>query len=215
MAIQTVVKEESKEGFRTQIIGLVNDRKTLSERYHEGYRRQLPELYGLYRGTMEGKKTPFKNSVHIPLILSVIQSDVARKTQTSFDAWPIVNFVGYGPQDAALARKREALIHAQMKDSGSFQKAYDFFLSADLYGTSVARWGWTHREQEMMISRQVSLPVSGETITQASRQNIVTFDGPDWEVIDLLDFFPQPGCKDIPSMAWVCEREYMDLDEVR
>ena len=211
----TIEREKSPVGFRDQIVNLVNDRKTLSERFHTGFRRKLPELYGLYRGSVTGKHSSFKNDIHIPLILSVIQSDVARKTQTSFGTWPIVNFQGYGPDDAPIARKREALISAQMKDSGSFLKAYDFFLGADLYGTSVARWGWTHREQEMMISRQVPLPVAGIMTTISQRQNVVTFDGPDWQVIDLLDFFPQPGCKTIAQMAWVCEREYLDLDEVR
>ncbi|MFI5223301.1 MAG: hypothetical protein ACHQX3_03495, partial [Nitrospirales bacterium] len=147
--------------------------------------------------------------------MSIIQSDVARKTQASFSGWPVVSFVGYGPDDAPIARKREALIHAQMKDCKSFQKAYKLFLTADLYGTSVARWGWTHREQEMMISQQVPLPVADVMTTISRRQNVITFDGPDWQVLDLLDFFPQPGVPDIPSMAWVCEREYLDLDEVR
>jgi hypothetical protein len=123
--------------------------------------------------------------------------------------------VGYGPDDAPIARRREALIHAQMKDCDSFQKAYNFFLTADLYGTAVARWGWTHREQEMIISQQVPLPVANVMTTINRRQNVVTFDGPDWQPLDLLDFFPQPGVRTIPDMAWVCEREYMDLDQVR
>ena len=212
---ETVTRETTTEGYRTQICNLVTDRRVLSERYYTGIRRQLPELYGLYRGTVSGKYAPFKNAVHIPLILSVIQSDVARKTQTSFGAWPIVSFVGYGPDDAPIARRREALIHAQMKDCGSFQKAYTFFLGADLYGTAVARWGWTHREQEMMISQQVQLPVADVMTTISRRQNVVTFDGPDWQVLDLLDFFPQPGVRLIADMNWVCEREYMDLDDVR
>jgi hypothetical protein len=215
MPTETVIRETSAVGFREQIVNLVSDRKTLSERFFTGFRKKLPELYGLYRGSVTGKHSSFKNDIHIPLILSVIQSDVARKTQTSFSAWPIVNFVGYGPDDAPIARKREALISAQMKDAGSFLKAYDFFLGADLYGTSVARWGWTHREQEMMISKQIPLPVAGVFQTVNSFQNVVTFDGPDWQVIDLLDFFPQPGCRTIPMMSWVCEREFLDLDDVR
>jgi hypothetical protein len=213
--IQTVERADSPVGFRDQIVNLVSDRKTQSERYYQGIRRQVGDLYNLYRGTVRGRGTPYKNSVHIPLLMSIIQSDVARKTQASFSGWPVVSFVGYGPDDAPIARKREALIHAQMKDCKSFQKAYKLFLTADLYGTSVARWGWTHREQEMMISQQVPLPVADVMTTISRRQNVITFDGPDWQVLDLLDFFPQPGVPDIPSMAWVCEREYLDLDEVR
>lgn len=215
MALDTIQRETSETGFRDQICGLVRDRKEQSEHFYQGYRKTLPELYNLYRGAMTGKYAPYKNSVHIPLIFSVIQSDVARKTQTSFGQWPIVSFQGYSSDDAPIARKREALIHAQMKDCDSFQKAYNFFLTADLYGTSIARWGWTHREQEMMIQQQVKLPVADVMTTISRRQNVITFDGPDWQPIDILDFFPQPAVRSIPDMFWCGEREYLDLDEVR
>ncbi len=215
MAMPTIEAETSSQGFEEQMKNLVTDRQKLSESYFTGIRKEFPQLYDLYRGTLTGRYAPHKNSVHIPLIFSTIQSDVARKTQTSFGTWPIVHFMGYGPNDAAVARKREALISAQMKDCGSFKKGYELFLSADLYGTGIAQLGWNHREEEMEVIDVQAMPLTGRMIETSKRQTVCTFDGPDWKVLDCLDFFPQPSIRAIDDMQWVIVREYMDLDDVR
>lgn len=215
MATAMLQRESTAEGVRQQMANLVSERKALSESHFSGIRKEFPQLYDLYRGVYTGRYAPHKNTVHIPLIFSTIQSDVARKTQTSFGAWPIVRFVGYGPNDAAIARKREALISAQMKDALSFQKGYDLFLSADLYGTAVAQYGWNHREENMEVLDVQAMPLTGRMIETARRETITTFDGPDWKVLDCLDIFPQPGQRTIDDMQWFVVREYLDFDDLR
>jgi hypothetical protein len=213
MVMMTEVKREPN--LDLQLANLVMARKEHSENYFQGIRRQLPQLYDLYRGVMTGRFSPHKNNIHIPFIFSVIQSDVARKTQTSFGTWPIVSFLGYGPNDATIARKREALISAQMKDMGAFRKGYEVFLGADLYGTSVVRYGWDHREQEMEVPTFDTLPLSGQMVRRALKQRIVTFDGPNFVVKDLLDCYPQPGFRTIEDMGWFTESDYLDFDDIR
>lgn len=200
---------------KLQLANLVTARKEHSENYFQGVRKQLPQLYDLYRGVMTGRFSPHKNNIHIPFIFSTIQSDVARKTQTSFGTWPIVSFMGYGPDDAILARKREALVMAQMKDMGAFRKGYEVFLTGDLYGTSVVRYGWDHIEQEMEVPQFEALPLSGKMVETLIKQRTVTFDGPNFVVKDLLDCYPQPGFRTIDDMEWFCESDYLDFDWIR
>ncbi|MGH2567736.1 MAG: portal protein, partial [Bacteroidota bacterium] len=215
MAIEEIRREETAEGRRTQILDYVRELKAHSEQHFTSIRKEFPQLYDLYRGTLSGKYTPHRNNVHIPLIFSTIQSDVARKTQASFGGWPAVSFIGYSPEDAPIARKREALIGAQMKDAQSFIKAYDLFLTGDLYGTAVAQWGWCRKDQNMQISYMDVLPVTGESVQIAETRRVTMFDGPDWKVWDPLDCFPQPGVREIAEMGWFITREYLDLDVVR
>lgn len=215
MGMVSYQRESTQEGVRQQMSGLVYERKTLSETHFSGIRKEFPQLYDLYRGVYTGRYAPHKNTVHIPLIFSTIQSDVARKTQTSFGAWPIVRFVGYGPNDAAIARKREALISAQMRDCQSFQKGYDLFLSADLYGTAVARYGWNYKEEDMEILDVQAMPLTGRIVEQARREKITTFDGPDWKILDCLDIRPQPSVRMIDDMLWFEEIEFRDFDDIR
>ena len=213
--LDTVTRESTPKAAYDQLVNYVLDLKEHSERHFTGIRRELPSLYNLYRGVISGRFSPHKNDIHIPLIFSTIQSDVARKTQTSFGTPPFLTFEGYGPDDAPIARKREALIQAQMKDLGIFQLGYEIFLGADLYGTSVARWGWDHREMSVEVERYDQLPLSGRLVRVAEKKETVTFDGPNLVVKDLLDFFPQPGYRSIDDMAWCCEKDYMDFDEIR
>lgn len=216
MADLALVKRETgPQAARDQIINYVLDCQEHSERHYSGIRRELPGLYNLYRGIISGKFSPHKNDIHIPLIFSTIQSDVARKTQTSFGSAPFVTFQGYGPDDAPIARKREALIQAQMKDIGIFRKGYEIFLTADLYGTAVGRWGWDHIEQEVEVERFDRMPLSGRLVKVAEQKRVTMFDGPQLIVKDLLDCFPQPGFRTIDDMAWFCELDYMDYDAVR
>lgn len=216
VAIERIRKASSAQGYREQIAGLVRERKSHSERYFDQVRKRIPYLYNIYRGYTlgSGRHQSHKNNIHIPLIFSTIQSDVARKTQTSFGSWPIVSFVGNSPEDAIIARKREALVSTQMKDAGSFRKGYDLFLTSDLYGTTFLQYGWRHDIQPTVITHTDFLPVSGKQVTYDEKRSIVTFDGPDWRVLDILDSFPQPGVPLSEDWDWFITREYLDIDKI-
>jgi hypothetical protein len=161
----------------------------------------------------QGRLSQFRNNVSLPFIFSMIQSDVARKVQTSLGAWPIVTFSGYAPEDSARAKKNEVLISAQMKDCDSLVKGVDFFLQADLYGTAVARYGWKNltRRNRVRTREQIA---PGFEVPVVREYDAEHFNGPNWEPIDPLDFWPQPGRKRIEDMAWVIHRYWLDLDDM-
>src|SRR6185369_8517690 len=146
------------EAQQEQIIDVVVSRKKLSENHYMGIRQTLPRRYDMWRGTWTGRFHPHKNNVHIPLIYSAIWADAARKASTSLNMWPIVSFLGYGPDDMPIARKREALISAQMKDDDMFLKQVHNFVSADLYGVSVSQVGWKRKREDRMIETLDRLP---------------------------------------------------------
>ena len=197
-----------------RIVELVDSRRQHSLRYNHRFFQRLPSWYNTYRMVWQGRLSQFRNNVSIPFIYSMIQSDVARKVQTSLGSWPIVTFGGYAPEDAARARKNEILISAQMKDADSLIKGVDFFLQADMYGTAVARYGWKNitRKNKVRMREQIA---PGFEIEREHTYDAEHFNGPDWEVVDPLDFWPQPGKKRIDDMAWVVHRYWRDLDDLR
>lgn len=191
-----------------EILKLVGERKSNALTTYMSYFQRVRRWYDLYRGIYTGRYNSFRNNVHIPLIFSIIQSDVARKVQTSFGSWPIVEFSGYSLDDEANAKRNETLISAQMKDADSFKKAVDFYTQADCYGTAFARDGWSnitrlHKWRQKMGNAEI---IRSDQIT--------TFDGPDWEVVDVLDLWPQPGKKFLKDAAWVIHRYYLDFDDI-
>lgn len=192
------------------ILNLYRERKQHALNHYASFFSKIARRYDLYRGFYRGNFQAFRNNIHIPFLFSVIQSDVARKVQTSFGGWPVVDFVGTSHEDAAIAKKVATLVSAQMKDADSFTKAVDFYLSADMYGTAVARDGWrTLRRHEQW--RELDPSGMHETIKSGP---VTRFDGPDWDNVDLLDFWPQPGRKRIKEAMWADVRYYLDLDEI-
>lgn len=210
--------ERSGPALREQILNLVRSRRDASERYSAVFRRKLPEYYDLWRGFTTGNFTPTKNNVWLPLIYSTIWSDVARKVATAFAQWPVLSCSGYGPADRPIAQKQEALLNAQLSDVGLISKEITTFLCADLYGTAISQTMWDHKEEIRNSTVMRSLPLSGEIVRTMQRQRVVTFDGPNHRNLDLLDFYPQPGFKELNGpggMQWCLVRYYLDLDDCR
>lgn len=208
-------RHPDKAQYRQQIARLVDDRFQSSYNAHERVFARTARRYDMYRGHYQGVYHTHRNNVSIPLLFSIIQSDVAHKVQTLFSVYPIVEMEGYGPEDAGVARKNTVLISAQMKDCDSFRKAVDFFTSADIYGTAIYQTGWRYEQSERQFREQIVDDYVGTYSEYDRTQTVVDFDGPNWEVVDILDFFPQPGKKRVEEMDWVIRRMWMDYDLLR
>jgi len=200
---------------REQIVNMVTDCVAYSESQYQPIRQKFPRLYDLFRGTWSGRFHPHKNNVHIPLMFSAIWADAARKAATSLNQTPMISFLGYGPDDVKIARKREALVQAQMKDDGVFLKQVDLILQADLYGVAVMQVGWKRDEPFRIVEHIERMPLSGKVVRYLKKGKVVMFDGPETVPVDILDFFPQPMVGRLADMKWVVRRYWLDLDDVR
>jgi hypothetical protein len=98
------------------------------------------------------------------------------------------------------------------------EKEITTFFTADLYGTAVSQVMWEHDEETRTATDFRNLPLDGGIVRQLQRQRVVTFDGPNYRNVDLLDFYEQPGFKRINGpggMHWCLVRYYLDLDQLR
>jgi hypothetical protein len=196
-----------------RIIELVDSRRQDSLRYNQSVFSKLQGYYDTYRGIWQGRSSQFRNNISIPFTFAMIQSDVARKVQTCFGQWPIVNFEGYSPDDIPRAKRNEVLISAQMKDAESVTKATDFFLQGAIGGTAIARYGWRNLTGKTRV-RRLEQVAPGMSIPVVHEYRAEMFNGPVWNVVDRLDFWQQPGKARIQDMAWVIHRYWADLDDL-
>ena len=196
-----------------RLIELVDSRRQDSLRYNQTVFGKLQNYYNAYRGVWQGRYAQFRNNISMPFTFAMIQSDVARKVQTSFGTWPIVSFEGYAPEDVARAKRNEILISAQMKDADSIIQAIDFFLQADICGTGIARWGWKNITRKNRYRRMESV-APGLSVPVIYEGPSEIFNGPIWNTVDRLDFWQQPGKKRIQDMAWVIHRYWLDWDDM-
>lgn len=206
----------------SQLVGLVTKRWEKGRTDYQSVYGKLPSYYNTYRGIYAGEFHPFRNNIAVPLTYATAWSDTAVKATMCFDRYPICQMVGYGPEDAAVARKNEILLTAQAKDCNTYAKAIDFFLSSKLYGTSVLQYGWKKMVKKMkrripivnplaMVPGQEFQQMTGEQIVE---ENAVTFDGPDWNVLDLLDCVPSSTSKTISDQDYFIVRYWLDLDQI-
>lgn len=204
------IRKETGERYTRQMVRVVMDRFDASLNAFGAVHSKVARRYDMYRGTFTGRFHSQRNNVHVPLLFSVIQSDVARKMNTLFGSWPYVNFHGV----PHVARKNDILVSEQLDEADIFRKSVDFILSAELYGTAVIQYGWQYTEA-LRPRRQVFEDSFGRRAETVETETVVDFDGPDIEVVDCLDAFPQPSRSSIRDMNWFIRRYWMDFDEVR
>lgn len=215
MAFKPIVRAGSPELFRDQLVTLVNERFEYSAKASHEIRKKLPRLYDVWRGIYTGRFHPHKNNVHIPLIYAAVWADAARKTQASLNQWPLVQFRGHGPDDKPIALKHEGLVSAQMKDAGAFMKEVNTHVCAGLYGVAISTVGWDRRKERAIFDEYEAVPLSTERVRRIREADVITFDGPNHENVDRLDFYEEPGKASIPKMRWCGRRFWIDLDDCR
>lgn len=195
-----------------QVIAFVDDFYQSSQRYYSSWYSSLGTWYDAYRA-VQRNPSEFRNNIAIPFIYAMCQSDVARKVQTTLGTWPIVTFSGYAPEDEASAKRVEVLVSAQMKDADSISKGIDFFLTADLYGTAIARYGWKNITRKNRIRRPETI-MPGYTTDVIHTYDAELFNGPNWECLDPQDVKVQPGKKRIADMDGIVHEYWVDYDNL-
>lgn len=190
------------------ILRLVNERRALAENAYRNFFQKTKSWYNIFRGIMSGKFAAHRNDVVVPILYSQVMSDVANKAQAIFGDNEIIQFIPNHDRDVSSARKNSNLVNMQLADADSYVKGVDFFLSAAVYGTGIARTSWRHEKRTKLYRTNI---MGQEQIIPHVK---TVFDGPNWEVVDILDFLPEPGKRRLKDCNWVVHTYYVDLDDL-
>lgn len=188
------------------IIQYVNTRKRHGEEVYRRFWAKTKDWYGIFRGIVSGGVT--RNDVSIPILFSQIMSDVSNKTQSLLADRELVQLVSSNPQLDASARRASSIVNLQMEDADAYLKFIDLFLSGAIYGTGIWRTTWRLDEKPALFRTRI---LDQEIVV---RDKKTVFDGPDFEVVDILDFIPQPGKTRWRDVDWVIHNYYIDLDNL-
>ena len=136
-----VKKASTRKGQDEQYVNLAMESMSVSRDNFRPWLRAAGRRYRLYRGYVAGKYVPYRANVSIPVAFSMVQSDAAKKANLSLIN-PVVQFEAFGPEDQALARKRDALVNIQLQDSNIWDKGLSGILGADIWGVQVYEMYW-------------------------------------------------------------------------
>lgn len=170
--------------------------------------------YDLYRGYYKGSWDKGWNNVHVPLLFSVVMTDVARMHGITFGGTESpISAVPTGFEDVREARRIEKLFVAQSEAVKLRMDAVRFYLHANIYGTAIGRYGYEKNYgpawRPMGQARGTAL--RGKRMVQS---NVLKYEGPTFKPVDIVDVLPTPGQQDIQKMGGFAQRYYLPFDDI-
>jgi hypothetical protein len=84
-----------------------------------------------------------------------------------------------------------------------------------IFGTAFGRNYWDFREDEK--TRMIPKKVNGRMVWSPKNKekiNVTTFDGPNFEVLNIYDCFPDPNSTNLDNMRWFIYRTFKTMEEL-
>lgn len=200
--------------YSKQVAKMVQDRWEAAREDSVTIRRNATRWYDLYRGYVRSRAQPFRNQVHLPLLFSSIEVGVAIKHGLLFGQVPAVEFLPSGPEDSPAARRATALNQQQFDDAKVEARTATILRMGDIAGTSCFQYSWKTIKNTRPRRQAMPNDTTGQMFAVVNDE-IVDFDGPWVDPIDILDVAFAPGYPIISEMPWIIRRYWMDLDDIR
>lgn len=189
----------------------INEQYELAKRYLDPVHERMNEQEELYRCFIDSSNYPHNARVFDPRIFRVIETIAPRMVANE----PTGSFYPTEEGDVATSQILNSMIKYDWSRAEMFPKLVNFVKSLLLFGTAFGRTYWDFREREvtrmkpkMLNDKMVWTPKNSEKI------NVTMFDGPNFEVLNIYDCFPDPNATNLTNMRWFIYRTFKTLDEL-
>lgn len=207
------------------LVQLVLDRYETARAARQAWEEMWLRCYQLYRGYREDlpPEEADRANLHIPKVFAHIESIAPRVVAAQLSTRPWVAVHPREPGDEQRAKVTEELIEYQFDRQDLFSKYVSMTKEALMYGTSVGKLTWRYETEQRRIRRQEPIIVGGIDLTAlfglAPRwveddAELVVWDDPWLEHIDLFDFFPDPDGRSISEMRYVIHRSFTSVEDM-
>lgn len=200
----TLAEQERIDEFQEQF--------ALAKRYLDPVHKRMNEQEELYRSYLDPNNYPHTARVFDPRIFRVIETVTPRMVANE----PTGSFYPQEAGDTATADILNALIKYDWRRAEMFPKLVNFVKSMLIFGTAFGRIYWDYRECEK--PRMIPKEINGKLIWNPENREMVTyteFDGPNFEVLNIYDCFPDPNATNIHNMRWFIYRTFKTVKELK
>lgn len=188
------------------------------------------ECYKLYKShTEEPQKGPNgeplnRSNLFIPYTFGIIESEVPKITSSVFAQSPYIAVLPRTQEDLEASETAEALLNYQLDQLDIQDIVESWVKECFLYGTAVLKVTWKQETRLVKSVQQVPLSAISAslgllfptvTIPMSIEEEVVEWDDPWVEHIDLWDFYVDPDATDIDDARWVIHRVWRTVDELR
>ena len=208
-----------------ETLGKVKKDKELADRTHRVYRERWDEMYGLWRNyrrlqqavndapdrdqggvLLEGLRE-WGADLFIPYAFATIETVVPRILSND----PTMRMRPRHPGAQDSAKAVEELINNAQLEIGYELKLQPTARRGLMYGLGVQKTFWNKRTKKV---RQTVPSQTGQGYA-AVEQELVTYEGPDVEDVDIWDFFWDPVAKSIETCRFVIHRTWRDFAYIK
>jgi len=194
-----------------------------AQKVHDAYLARWTEAYQLHRNhtalrnyvataadrdaAVREAASYWKAQLFIPLIFGTIETIVPRTLSNN----PTMTVRPNVPSAVEKCQTIKELLEQQQRDI-----SYDLRLQPTArrgfkYGLGVQKTFW-ERKVRRVVKREPRKLLRGDRAVVAE---IVSFEGPQVEDVDVADFFWDPAAKDVESARWLIHRTWRDLAYIK
>ncbi len=149
----------------------------------------------------------WKSNLCIPLIFGAIEVIVPRAISNN----PTMTVKPKKAEGAAAAMQIKELLEQQQLDIDYDLKLEPTVRRGFKHGLGVQKISWKHTTRKVVReSKRSILPGN-----KAELREIVTFDGPDVEDVDIFDFFWDPSARSVETARYLIQRTWRDIGYIK
>ena len=195
--------EEQQETDETKIVDAIFSEISNLEQSNKVQRDGIKEIYDAYIGNMDAvKKVPYFEPISIPKL----RTEVSYIVPYIFSGQPEIEVEGVGAEDKQIASILEEIVNYRLKTiPQSYEKIEAWVKQSVGFGTSLMRVNW-------VLRTQATTEGEGE---QAQQIETPTYDGPEFDVPNILDCYYNPILSDVYCQPALYFRSVLTLEDVK
>jgi len=190
----------------------IDEQFIFAKRYLDPIHQKMNQQEELYRSFIDQNNYPHGARVFDPRIFRIIETITPRMVATE----PMGSFYPVEDGDEMTTHILNALIKYDWRRADMFQKQVMFIKSMLIFGTAFGRIHWDFREKEK--TQMVAKKINGRLVWSPESKkkiNVTEFDGPNFEVLNIYDCFPDPNATNMDNMRWFIYRMFKTIDELK
>lgn len=190
----------------------IREQFMFAKKYLDVMHQRMNQQEELYRSYLDPNNYPHNARVFDPRIFRVIETITPRMVANE----PGGSFYPVESGDIVTTQILNALIKYDWRRADMFPKLVMFVKSMLIFGTAFGRVFWDFREKER--TRMIPKELNGRNVWTPDNNEKVTvteFDGPNFEVLNIYDCFPDPNATNLQNMRWFIYRTFKTYDELK
>lgn len=194
-----------------EIADEIDEQMRFAKRYLDPVHERMNLQEELYRSFIDQNNYPHSARVFDPRIFRVIETITPRMVANE----PSGSFYPQEGGDVVTTQILNALMKYDWRRAEMFPKQVNFIKSMLIFGTAFGRNYWDFRERDKV--RMKAKSVGGRMVwTPESTEKIkvTEFDGPNFEVLNIYDCYPDPSATSLANMRWFIYRMFKTIDEL-